>query len=83
MDGNYFSLMRRGFHNTTPFTTIARHQPSLLAIEAFIFSNNPLVKAPFTQGLALRLFCSLWLPEPDDVSHGNTGGQCTLSVTLH
>ena len=71
--------MRSGFHNTTPFAAIARHQPSLLCIKTFVLCNNPLVKAPFTEGLALRLFCSLRFPELDNVSHGKTGGQRAVS----
>ena len=61
--------MRGGLHNATALAAVAGHQPALLRIETFILCNNPLVKPPFTEGLAAGFFGRRWLPERDNVSH--------------
>lgn len=61
--------MRGGLHCATTLTGVAGHQPALLRIEALVPGDDPLVKSPFAQGLALRLFGRRGLPERDDISH--------------
>ena len=61
--------MRRRLQHATAFATVTGHQPALLRIEPFILCNDPLVKPPFTEGLAAGFFGRRWLPERDNVSH--------------
>jgi hypothetical protein len=59
-----------GFRGAATAAAVQRHQAPLLAVEAAVCCNRPLVEAAPAQGLALRQLRSRGLFESNHITHG-------------